>query len=590
MLRAGATASASSAAAVYQTTCRRFHRGISQRAPSSAQDGHRSNWKKRPTATVALALTLTLHITSQNWRARWRITATHPDALVQPSLAHLQCQCRTAATSNVNGSFDDHRNGRSDADRAKDLAAAESELHHLRQDVSAIDPMNEEGDVAAAGGGAVPSGSSLAMRPAGDSKGGPDGESLWEEPTLADLDRSIPQVDCEFIASLIRSRNLRRDEFLARKEAVKQRVDQLTKKSVPSINDATRLPLVGGLNLGWLTNLRDGVKGGEDGADGGVVATSADAPVVVSTAVLDQLSAEEKDFLHTTRPEYDDGFVLIDCRTVNEVTSWGIIEGAKVLPAHELFEAFHATPEEFLQDYGFAKPRPDDIIICYCQYGPRSLMAAQILSWMGYLKVMHFRDGYYEWGKQYNLLLRRWMEHDKESGNELRRLATFRAGLELQREIAPEFNALPMKEAQKYVRDTTRSRGTLLVGEGLRVEAYTMVAKLTEGLAPPALPGVLDSADSASGSLGDGDTRSSGTVSGLASKSTQTRRKGEGQLAQFLEQATGMNPHTEMQRQASSITLGEAQATVLDSLASGSELGASPDAVTSPLQQRSRPN
>jgi rhodanese-related sulfurtransferase len=418
------------------------------------------------------------------------------------------------------------------------------------------------------------------------------GDPLWEEPTLADLDRSIPQVDSEFIASLIRSRNLRRDEFLSRKEVVKQRVDQLTKKAAPSVSDAARLPLVGGLNLGWLTNLRSSAVSGSDGdgTENGVVATSVDAPVVVSADVLAQLTEEEKDLLHTTRPEYDDGFVLIDCRTVNEVTSWGIIEGAKVLPAHELFEAFHATPEEFLQDYGFAKPRPDDIIICYCQYGPRSLMAAQILSWMGYLKVMHYRDGYYEWGKQYNLLLRRWMEHDKESGNELRRLATFRAGLELQREIAPEFNALPMKEAQQYLRDTTRSPGTLLVGEGLRVEAYAMVAKLTEGLTPPALPGVVDSTETASLTAGDAHDSSQGTVSGTASKSTQTRRKGENQLAQFLEQATGLNPQSEMKRPATSITLGEAQATVINSLASGAELGASPNTPTSPLRPRPRPN
>ncbi|KAG5466697.1 hypothetical protein LSCM1_00868 [Leishmania martiniquensis] len=399
-----------------------------------------------------------------------------------------------------------------------------------------------------------------------------EGEPEWREPTLADLDRSIPQVDCEFIASLIRSRNLRRDEFLTKKEAVKQHVEELTKKTMATVNEVVKLPFVGGLGLGWLHKLRAGGEA-EDG-ESGLVATSTEAPVVASAAVLEQLSAEEKDFLHTTRPEYDDGFVLLDCRTVNEVTSWGIIEGAKVLPAHELFEAFHLRPEEFVQDYGFAKPRPDDIIICYCQYGPRSLMAAQILSWMGYLKVMHFRDGYYEWGKQYNLLLRRWMEHDKESGNELRRLATFRAGLELQREIAPEFNALPMQEARQYLQDTTRSPGKLVVGEGLRLEAYKMVTKLTEGLAPSSLPGVLE----------DGGIAFTGSRNTAESKSTtRTRRLGEQQLTQFLEQTTGLDPKRELSRPALSTNIAEAQATVLDSLAYGRELGASPDAETLPI-------
>ncbi|KPA86005.1 putative mitochondrial hypothetical protein [Leptomonas pyrrhocoris] len=583
MLRTGVATSASSTVAIYQTTCRQLHG-----CRSGLQDAPARRFRAPQPSTSTLTLALTLHAKSQHWRSRWRTAAKHTDILIGSSLTHLQCHQRAAATSRLGSSPDDSQVCKSETDRATDLAAAEDEVRHLRQDVSAIDAKLDDGDSTAASGGAGLLSSSLSVRPDSSDKDSHSGEEqrLWEEPTLTDLDRSIPQVDSEFIASLIRSRNLRRGDFLTRKAVLKQHVDQLTKKAAPSISDAPRLPLVGGLSIGWLTNLQNSL-GGSD--DGGVVATSADAPVVVSSEVLDKLSVEEKDLLFATRPEYDDGFVLIDCRTVNEVTSWGIIEGAKVLPAHELFEAFHATPEEFLQDYGFAKPRPDDIIICYCQYGPRSLMAAQILSWMGYLKVLHYREGYYEWGKQYNLLLRRWMEHDKESGNELRRLATFRAGLELQREIAPEFNALPMQEARKYLRDTTRSPGTLLVGEGLRTEAYAMVAKLTEGLAPPAMPGVVDGVDAAAGSLvgADGD---SGTVSGLASTNTQTRRIGEGQLAQFLEQATGISPQAEMQRPASSITLGEAQTTVIDSLASGAELGASPDAVVSPLQKRSRPN
>ncbi|EPY29257.1 hypothetical protein STCU_04646 [Strigomonas culicis] len=171
-------------------------------------------------------------------------------------------------------------------------------------------------------------------------------------------------------------------------------------------------------------------------------------------------------------------------------------------------------------------------------------MAAQILSWMGYVKVLHFRDGYYEWGKQYNLLLRRWMEHDKESGNELRRLAAFQAGLELQREIAPEFNALPMQEAAKYRLDQTRSLGTLQIGDGLRAEAYAKVAALLEGL--PEVAGHLEG--------GSGGGR---LAIGRASSSEQ-------HLTQFLEQATGMNPLLETQDL--NMDIGEAQAKVLDTL------------------------
>ncbi|CBZ30667.1 conserved hypothetical protein [Leishmania mexicana MHOM/GT/2001/U1103] len=604
MLRSGA-ATASSAAVSSRGVGQRSH-GLSPR-----QVGMRlgkKTTKPVPGLPSAGALALCVHDRFQRWcnaggddtthgvrRFRLSTSAQHSGHLrsSERSLsAGSKDEAPSTAIRNVNASTIDARLA------AKDLAAAEEELRRLQENVDAFadssssfreEDQHPSGDVATS---AAPLTSSspvpreaIASTTAADVEGnativdsGGGAVPEWPEPTLDDIDRSIPQVDCEFIASLIRSRNLRRDEFLTKKEAVKQRVEELTKKMTSTVNEVVKLPFVGGLGLGWLSKLKGGDEA--EGSESGLVATTTEAPVVASGAVLETLSAEEKDLLHTTRPEYDDGFVLLDCRTVNEVTSWGIIEGAKVLPAHELFEAFHAAPEEFMQDYGFAKPRPEDIIICYCQYGPRSLMAAQILSWMGYLKVMHFRDGYYEWGKQYNLLLRRWMEHDKESGNELRRLATFRAGLELQREIAPEFNALPMQEARQYLRDTTRSPGKLVVGDGLRLEAYKMVAKLTEGLAPASLPGVLD----------DDDIAPTGSRGAAESQSTRTRRLGEQQLTRFLEQATGLDPKKELSRPALSMNMGQAQATVLDSLAYGHELGASPDAKTSPLSQPPRRN
>ncbi|KAG5490991.1 hypothetical protein JIQ42_00877 [Leishmania sp. Namibia] len=607
MLRIGA-ATACSGAVSCRGVWQRRH-GLSKRQVSMRLDDKARQPAAGPSSMRAL--TLSVHGSLQGWCCVGGVCACRGVRRLRreagaPDNRHLRCserclstgtkdEAQTAATRSFSGSATDVRLP------AKDPAAAEEELRHFQESAGAFaescSSFRGEPPGRGVAPGAVPPTSTspvpkeaIVLIATADVEGhaaGADGDGNrnsgdtgpgWPEPTLADLDRSIPQVDCEFIASLIRSRNLRREEFLTKKEAVKQYVEELTKKTTATVNEVAKLPFVGGLGLGWLHKLRAGDEA--ESGESGLVATSTEAPVVASAAVLEQLSAEEKDLLHTTRPEYDDGFVLLDCRTVNEVTSWGIIEGAKVLPAHELFEAFHATPEEFVQDYGFAKPRPDDIIICYCQYGPRSLMAAQILSWMGYLKVMHFRDGYYEWGKQYNLLLRRWMEHDKESGNELRRLATFRAGLELQREIAPEFNALPMQEARQYLRDTTRSPGKLVVGEGLRLEAYKMVTKLTEGLAPPSLPGVLD----------DGGITLTGSRSTAESKSTRTRRLGEQQLTHFLEQTTGLDPRRELSRPSLSINIADAQATVLNSLVYEHELGASPDAETSPMSPPPRRN
>lgn len=453
--------------------------------------------------------------------------------------ACLEASVRAMSTGGKATSLDKHTIHSEEAEKLKhvksDLDALEDEWAHLQAEARVMRrQLSEPNGTAAVPPPLVPAGGQQSDSGEGEEKQQP----AWPEPTLADLDRSIPQVDCEFIANLIRSRNLRRDSFLKRKAEIKARVEELTRQTTRSVKEAAELRRLGGLNA-WRSGVASLLGEEEETA---LAASSKESPVLASEEVLAQLTPEELDVLQTTRPEYDDGFILLDCRTVNEVTSWGIIEGAKVLPAHELFEAFHATPEDFLAEYGFPKPRPEDIILCYCQYGPRSLMAAQLLSWMGYLKVLHFRDGYYEWGKQFNLLLRRWMEHDKTSGNELRRLATFRAALELQREIAPEFNALPMQEAAKYQIDTTRSRGTLRIGDGLRAEAYQAVAKLIEALPETrALPGHLEDAEQ------------------------DKRLRRDQHLTQFLEQTTGVNPLAE-EDPSGGFSLGEAQSRAIKAL------------------------
>lgn len=322
----------------------------------------------------------------------------------------------------------------------------------------------------------------------------------WTEPTLVDLDRSIPQVDCKFIADLIRTRNSRRREFLADQARIKDKLLNVVRdQNISQAEDAEK-------------------------------------------ALIKELSEEEKQVLSHTRPEYDDGFVLIDCRTVNEVTSWGIIEGAKVLPAHEMFEAFHMTPEEFEAEFGFPKPRPEETVIFYCQYGPRSLMAAQILSWMGYENVLHFREGYHEWGKQYNLLVRRWMEHDKTSGNNVKRVVAFEAARQLQREIAPEFNALPLQEMERYLVDESRSPGILKVGENTRTEALKRLAGITkdEVSQPDRIPGTVEEV------TGTGQGR---------------------MMLEFMSEATGVKADAAVSgSESASMTLGEAQSRVIDDI------------------------
>lgn len=274
----------------------------------------------------------------------------------------------------------------------------------------------------------------------------------WPDPTLDDIDRSIPQVDVNFVGGLIRSRTAR---LAAHRKAQQAILDKI----VAHQNTKT-----------------DARKKAESMAS---LVLQAEEAELFTKGVLTE--SEWQIYTHA-RPEYDDGYILIDCRTVNEITSWGIIEGAKVLPAHEMFEAFKLTPEDFQIEFGFPKPKPEEKIIFYCQFGPRSLMAAQILSWLGYPNVMHLREGYHHWAKQYNALLKRWFEHDRVSGNDINRLATFEAAKQLQREIAPEFNELPMQEASKLIVDETRSRGKLLVGEGLLERCVKEIEDLSAGI------------------------------------------------------------------------------------------------------------
>lgn len=290
----------------------------------------------------------------------------------------------------------------------------------------------------------------VAEEGAGAAAGGQYGD--WPDPTLTDLDRSIPIVDVNFVGGLIRTRTAR----LAKHR--KQQQDILDKI------------------LAHQNTKSDARKKAETVAS---LVLQAEESELFTKGVL---TAEEWETYTHARPEYDDGYILIDCRTVNEITSWGIIEGAKVLPAHEMFEAFKLTPEDFEIEFGFPKPRPDQKIIFYCQFGPRSLMAAQILSWLGYPNVMHLGQGYFHWAKQYNALLRRWFAHDEVSGNDVQRLATFEAAKQLQREIAPEFNELTMGEAARYHIDDTRSRGTLITGEGLRDRCLKEIEDLSAGI------------------------------------------------------------------------------------------------------------
>lgn len=251
-----------------------------------------------------------------------------------------------------------------------------------------------------------------------------------EEPTVQDIDRSIPQVDVQFVAELLGRREAERQEkatefFEARRLRREQQKDNQEEEvfRVQQSEDKTQLQSVPG--------------------------------------VTDRVEEDTSDYV---QHEYEDGIIMIDCRTVNEVTSWGMIDTAKILPAHEYWSAMHMSEEEFQEMFGFRKPdKQKDTLLFYCQYGSRSLIAAQIASFLGYEKVIHLRKGYYEWGKQYNLLCSRFLASDLSTGYNNKRLQELHAARGISRDIAPELNKIVDKDMDAIKLQTSRSYGKLQI-------------------------------------------------------------------------------------------------------------------------------
>lgn len=296
-----------------------------------------------------------------------------------------------------------------------------------------------------------------------------------EEPTLEDLDTSIPMVDCAFVAELVQRRLAERDNMHLKDRDGDDAADGDGTTGVGSSGGGDAAP---SKTPKWAK--KESRRYGDDDevtytfrapvSDDSTVITGKE--VVGSTtqpaedeagkAKGDGDEAEEED--EPWRDEYTDGFTFIDVRTVGEVTAWGIIEGAKVLPVHDFWDAFtERDPDAFYHKYGFPQPDRGDTLLIYCQYGQRSLMAAQLAVYLGYTNVMILRDGYFEWAKQFNKLCRRFRLVDLEKGFTEKRDEEFRVIRGIGREIAPEFNEVVDEEVARLKLDTSRSRGERII-------------------------------------------------------------------------------------------------------------------------------
>ncbi|XP_022242233.1 thiosulfate sulfurtransferase/rhodanese-like domain-containing protein 1 [Limulus polyphemus] len=89
---------------------------------------------------------------------------------------------------------------------------------------------------------------------------------------------------------------------------------------------------------------------------------------------------------------------LLDVRTFQELTDVGLIPGSMNIPLAELENAFHLSPDEFQNKYGFLQPsKNDESIVITCRSGRRAKEGVEKMEKLGYNKVRCYCGSFLEW-------------------------------------------------------------------------------------------------------------------------------------------------------------------------------------------------
>ncbi|KAF8895049.1 Rhodanese-like protein [Gymnopilus junonius] len=107
-----------------------------------------------------------------------------------------------------------------------------------------------------------------------------------------------------------------------------------------------------------------------------------------------------ENFLPKTQNPSPDSYI-IDVREPDEVVQ-GMIPSAVNLPLSVLGGALHTNPKEFLEKYGFEKPRQDQEVIFYCRSGKRSSTATDVAKRNGYTNIHNYTGSWLEWTAKQN--------------------------------------------------------------------------------------------------------------------------------------------------------------------------------------------
>ncbi|KAI3438095.1 hypothetical protein D9Q98_000537 [Chlorella vulgaris] len=88
---------------------------------------------------------------------------------------------------------------------------------------------------------------------------------------------------------------------------------------------------------------------------------------------------------------------LIDVRRSDERALYGSIKGAAHIPVDQLPSALCLGPDQFLRQYRFAKPGPEDLVVFSCRTNTRAGWAAQLAQDAGLQRCLVLRQGVYGW-------------------------------------------------------------------------------------------------------------------------------------------------------------------------------------------------
>uniref|UniRef100_A0A8C5LWJ3 Rhodanese domain-containing protein n=1 Tax=Leptobrachium leishanense TaxID=445787 RepID=A0A8C5LWJ3_9ANUR len=95
----------------------------------------------------------------------------------------------------------------------------------------------------------------------------------------------------------------------------------------------------------------------------------------------------------------NEGVTHIDVREPWEVKEFGVINGTINIPIGDLIAALQMTPKDFEEKYHQELPDKSDTVVFYCLAGIRSQKALDVVSSLGYSRILNYGGGIEDWAR-----------------------------------------------------------------------------------------------------------------------------------------------------------------------------------------------